>query len=100
MKLEQTRILQILIFAVGFVWVMSAMFAGRFAQVDVLIALVVEAFLLYLSIFERKLTERNLTIILLLTLVYMPVSVLGGIFSEMVLMVVSGVIIYFVFEHS
>lgn len=99
MKLEQTRALQILIFSVGFIWVIFAMFAGRFAQPDVLIALIVEAVLLYLSIFERKLTERDLTIFLLLTLIYIPFSVLGGFFSEMVLMVVSGVIIYVVFTE-
>jgi len=99
MKLEQTRALQILIFTVGFIWVIFAMFAGRFAQPDVLIALIVETVLLYLSVFERKLTERNLTIFLLLTLIFIPVSVLGGFFSEMVLMVVSGVIIYVVFTE-
>jgi len=99
MKLEQTRALQILIFTVGFVWVMFAMFAGRFTQVDVLIALIVEAVLLYLSVFERKLAERNLTIFLVLTIIYMPISVLGGFFSEMVLMVVSGVVIFVVFTE-
>ena len=99
MKLEQTRALQILIFTIGFIWTIFAMFAGRFAQPDVLIALIVEAFLLYLSVFERKLTERDLTIFLLLTLIYIPFSVLGGFFSEMVLMVVSGVVIYVVFTE-
>lgn len=99
MKLEQTRVLQILIFTIGFVWAMFAIFGGRFAQLDVLIALTVEAFLLYLSVFERKLTERDLTIFLLLTLIYIPFSFLGGFFSEMVLMVVSGVIIYVVFSE-
>ncbi len=96
MIIEQTRALRILIFTVGFVWVMFAMFAGRFAQLDVLIALIVEAVLLYLSVFERKLAERDLTIFLLLSLIYIPFSVLGGIFSEMVLMVVAGAIIYVV----
>lgn len=99
MKQEQTRALQILIFTVGFIWAMFAMFAGRFAQPDVLIALIVEIVLLYLSVFERKLTERNLTIFLLLTLIFIPFSVLGGFFSEMVLMVVSGVVIYVVFTE-
>ena len=99
MKLEQTRALQILIFTLGFIWTIFAMFAGRFAQPDVLIALIVETVLLYLSVFERKLTERDLTIFLLLTLIYIPFSVLGGFFSEMVLMVVSGVVIYVVFTE-
>ncbi len=99
MKLEQTRALQILIFSVGFIWTIFAMFAGRFAQPDVLIALIVEAVLLYLSVFERKLTERNLTIFVLLTLIFIPFSVLGGFFSEMVLMAVSGVVIYVVFSE-
>lgn len=99
MKLEPTRALQILIFTIGLIWAMFAMFAGRFGQLDVLIALIVEAFLLYLSVFERKLTERDLTIFLLLTLIFIPFSVLGGFFSEMVLMVVSGVVIYVVFTE-
>ena len=99
MIIEQTRALQILIFTVGVIWAMFAIFAGRFAQLDVLIALLVEVVLLYLSIFERRLTERNLKIFLLLTLIYIPISVLGGFFSEMVLMVASGVSIYVIFTE-
>ena len=99
MIIEQTRALQILIFTVGVIWAMFAIFAGRFAQLDVLIALLVEVVLLYLSIFERRLTERNLKIFLLLTLIYIPFSVLGGFFSEMVLMVASGVSIYVIFTE-
>ncbi|MBE0526529.1 MAG: hypothetical protein IH631_06270, partial [Candidatus Thorarchaeota archaeon] len=96
MKPEQTRALQIFMFSGGCAWSLFVMATGRWAQPDVLIALVIEAFLLYLSLFGRKLTTRNLTIFLFLTLVYIPISILGGFFSEMVIMGVSGVIIYVV----
>ena len=99
MKPEQTKALQILLFSVGVVWALSAIIAGRFAQPDVLVTLIVEAFLLYLSIFERKLTKMELLIFLFLTLIFIPASFLGGFFSEMVIMAVSGVIIYVVLSE-
>jgi hypothetical protein len=99
MKENQTRALQILMFAGGCAWSLLTMAMGRFAQPDVWIALVIEAFLLYLSFSNRKLSQRDLTIFLLLTLIYIPISVLAGLFSEMVIMGVSGVIIYFVFTE-
>ena len=96
MKPEQTRALQIFMFSAGCAWSLFVMATGRLAQPDVMIALVIEMFFLYLSFYNRKLTTRNLTIFLLLTLVYISISVLGGFFSEMVIMGSSGVIIYVV----
>ncbi|MHA1863113.1 MAG: hypothetical protein ACTSWA_05035 [Candidatus Thorarchaeota archaeon] len=94
MNLEQPRALQILMFSVGVAWALIALATGRFAQPDVLVALIVEAFLLYLSVFKRQLTKKELLIFLFLILIYIPSSILGGFFSEMVIMVVSGVIIF------
>lgn len=96
MNPNRTRALQILMFSAGCVWSLFAMATGRYAQPDVLIAFIIEAFLLYLSLFDRQLTTRELTIFLLLTLIYIPMSIVGGIFSEMVIMGISGVIIYVV----
>jgi len=94
MKHERTRTLQILLFSVGVSWALYALFSGRFAQPDVYVALIVEGILLYLSLFRRRLKERELLIFLFLTLIYIPISVFGGFFSEMVIMTFSGVIIY------
>ncbi len=75
---------------------MLAMLYGRFAQPDVLIALLIEGFLLYLSLTNHKLKEREILIFLILTLAYIPISVVAGFFSEMVVMGVAGVTIYIV----
>ncbi|TFG30348.1 hypothetical protein EU528_08390 [Candidatus Thorarchaeota archaeon] len=96
MNPEQTRTLQILLYTVGIVWAVSAMLSGRLAQLDVIIALIVEVYLLYLSIFNHRLNSKELVIFLCLTFVYIVISVFGGFFSEMVIMAFSGVIIYVV----
>lgn len=83
-------------FFAGCVWSLYEMAIGRLTQPDVWITFIIEAFLLYLSVFRRKLSQRDLTIVLLFTLVYIPISVVAGFFSEMVIMGVSGVIIYVV----
>jgi len=99
MKQEQTRTLQILMFLVGIAWAIYGMFTGRFLHLDVTTALVIEVFLLYLAISRRQLTKDELLIFLLLALIYIPISIFGGFFSEMVIMAFSGVIIYFVFTE-
>jgi len=96
MNQERTRILQILLFTSGCIISAIAMLYGRFAQPDVLIALFIEGFLLALSITNYHLKDRFLLIFLILTLIYIPISILIGFFSEMVVMGVAGVIIYFV----
>ena len=83
-------------FTAGCIISLVAMFYGRYAQPDVLIALFIEGFLLYLSIINYKLEGRNLLIFLVLTLLYIPVSFMVGIFSEMVVMGVAGIAIYVV----
>ncbi|MGY5858288.1 MAG: OPT/YSL family transporter [Candidatus Thorarchaeota archaeon] len=99
MKQDQTRTLQILMFLVGVAWAIYGLLTGRLLDPGVYIALVVEVILLYLSISRRQLTKDQLLIFLLLTLIYIPLSIVGGFFSEMVIMAFSGVIIYFVFTE-
>ena len=100
MEREQTRTLQILMFSGGIAWALFAIFSGRFAQSDVYIALIVESFLLYLTLFKRQLKERALLIFLLLMIIYFVIMTLifffTGFLSDMVIMALSGVIIYFV----
>ena len=81
-------------FLAGAIWALYGMFSGRFFQPDVIIALIVEVFLLYLALSKRRLNVEELVIFLILTLAYLLISVFGGFFSEMVMMAVSGVIIY------
>ncbi|MGY5879734.1 MAG: OPT/YSL family transporter [Candidatus Thorarchaeota archaeon] len=100
MEREQTRTLQILMFSGGIAWALFAIFSGRFAQPDVYIALIIESFLLYLTLFKRQLKDRELLIFSLLIINYFVIMTLifffTGFLSDMVIMALSGVIIYFV----
>ncbi|TFH08526.1 MAG: hypothetical protein E4H14_06285 [Candidatus Thorarchaeota archaeon] len=100
MKQERTRTLQILMFSAGVAWTIFALVSGRFAQPDVYIALIVEAFLLYLTLFKRQLKDRELHIFLLLMFIYFVILllmyILSGFLTEMGIMALSGVIIYVV----
>ncbi len=80
MKQERTRLLQILMFSVGTGWALLDIISGQFMRPDVLIAFIIEAFLLYLSFFDRKLKDRELLGFLTLTLIYILVSVFTGLF--------------------
>ncbi len=100
MNLEQGRNLQILLFTVGIAWAVYALLTGRFAQPDVYIALFVEVFLLYLTLIKRQMKERELHIFLLLMVIYFIFMTLLfffiGFLSDMVIMTLSGVVIYVV----
>ncbi|MCK5266515.1 MAG: hypothetical protein KAR03_12975, partial [Candidatus Thorarchaeota archaeon] len=100
MNLEQGRILQMLMFTGGIAWALFALLTGRFAQPDVYIALFVEAFLLYLTLIKRQMKERELHIFLLLMVIYFIFMTLLfffiGFLSDMVIMTLSGVVIYVV----
>ena len=98
MKQDQTRAVQILMFSVGIAWAIFGLLSGRFAQPDVYVAIIVEGFLLYLLLFKHQLKERELHIFLLLVLIYCVIYTLiyffSGFISDMVIMTISGVIIY------
>ena len=98
MKQEQTRTLQILLYSVGVAWALFGMLTGRFAQPDVYVALIVEVFLLYLTLFNHQLRERELNFFLFLMIIYFVLNLFiyffSGFISEMVIMTLSGVLIY------
>ncbi len=81
-------------YVVGLGLVALAMLAGRFAHPDVIITLVIESVLLYLSLFRAPLKGREIGILIILGAAYYPLSVLLGIFSDMVVVAVGGVAIY------
>jgi hypothetical protein len=81
-------------YIVGLVLVALAMVSGRFAHPDVIITLIVEIVLLYISIFRPPLKRQEIVIMVLLAVVYYPLSVMLGIFSDMVIVAIGGVAIY------
>jgi hypothetical protein len=93
MKIDRTTFLGST-YVVGLVLVVLAMLTSRFADPDVIITLVVEIVLLYISIFRAPLKRNEIGIMILLAVVYYPLSVFLGIFSDMVVVAVGGVAIY------
>ncbi len=81
-------------YIVGLVLVALAMVTGRFTHPDVIITLVVELVLLYVSIFRPPLKRNEIGVIVLLAAIYYPLSALLGFFSDMVVVAVGGVAIY------
>jgi hypothetical protein len=81
-------------YTVGLILVVVAILSGRSAHPDVIITLIVEVFLLYLSLFREPLKRSELLAMVILTSTYYPLSVLLGIFSDMVVVAVGGVAIY------
>lgn len=100
MSPTRIRALLLLIFSVGLAWVIAAMAIGRFSQVDVLVALVVEMILLYCSYIERPFSRRELVFITILTIFYLVFLSITRIFSEMVLMAVLGLVIYIILTNQ
>ncbi len=99
MKPERIRVLLLLIFSVGLSWVLAAMFLGRM-QPDVIVALVVEIILLYLSYKRRSFSIKELIIITPLLLIYMFLVAILQFFSEMVLIAVLGVFIFVILTNQ
>jgi hypothetical protein len=81
-------------YSVGLVLVALAMVTGRFAHPDVIITLVIELALLYISLFRAPLEKREIGLMLILAFIYYPLSVVLGIFSDMVVVAVGGAVIY------
>ena len=93
MKIDRTRFLGAT-YIVGIGLVALAMITGRFAHLDVIITLGVEILLLYISIFRPPLKRNEIGIMILLAVAFYPLSVVLGIFSDMVVVAVGGVAIY------
>jgi hypothetical protein len=92
-KIDRTTFLGIT-YSVGLILVVLAMLSGRFFHLDVIITLVVEIFLLYISLFRAPLKRNEILTLILITMAYYPLSVLLGFFSDMVVVAVGGVAIY------
>lgn len=94
-KLDRTTFLGAT-YIVGIGLVILAMIAGRATNPDVIIALVAEVALFYISIFRPPLERHELAILTILGAAYFPLSLALGIFSDMVIVVIGGVTIYIV----
>lgn len=81
-------------YTVGLILVGAAILAGRYTHPDVIITLTVEVLLLYISLFRNPLKRNELLAMVILTSAYYPLSVLLGIFSDMVIIAIGGVAIY------
>ena len=93
MRIDRTTFLGAT-YTVGLILVTLAMITGRFAHLDVIITLVVELALLYISLFRAPLNRKEIGIMILLAVTYYPLSILLGIFSDMVVVAVGGIAIY------
>lgn len=93
LRIDRTTFLSIT-YAVGLTLVTLAILSGRFTHPDVLITLGVELFLLYISVFKPPLKRNEIIAMVLFATAYYPLSVIFGIFSDMVVVTVGGVAIY------
>jgi hypothetical protein len=93
MRIDRTTFLGAT-YTVGLVLVALAMLTGRFAHPDVIITLLAEIALLYISLFRAPLKRKEIGIMVLLAATYYPLSVVLGIFSDMVVVAVGGIAIY------
>ena len=84
------------LFSAGALYSLFLMAMGRLFHTDVTIALISLVGLLYLTLYRRPMISRELVIIVLLTGIYLPLSLLVGIFSEMTIMTFGGLVIYIV----
>lgn len=94
------RALLLLLFSVGVAWVLASMAMGRFAQPDVIIALIVEVTLLYFSFIERRFTRMEIMVITPLMVLYLSIFVILHIITEMVLMTFAGFVIYLILTNQ
>jgi len=81
-------------YTVGLILVAVAMLTGRFTHPDVIVTLAAEIILFYISVYRPPLKRKEISLMILLAVVYYPLSVVLGIFSDMVVVAVGGVAIY------
>jgi len=81
-------------YTVGLILVAVAMLTGRFTHPDVIVTLAVEIILFYISVYRPPLKRKEISLMILLAVVYYPLSVVLGFFSDMVVVAVGGVAIY------
>lgn len=84
------------LFSAGVLYSLVIMAEGRMFHIDVIIALISLSGLLYFTLYRPPLVMRELSLVILLTAIYLPLSLLVGIFSEMTIMTVGGLVIFIV----
>ena len=93
MRIDRTTFLGAT-YIVGLALVVFAMITGRFLHIDVIITLGIEVVLLYVSVFRAPLKKQEILLMILFAIVYYPLSVLLGFFSDMVVVGIGGIAIY------
>ena len=84
------------LFSAGVLYSLILMALGRLFHLDVIIALISLMGLLYFTLYKHPLETRELAIMALLTAIYLPLSLIASIFSEMTIITVGGLVIYIV----
>jgi hypothetical protein len=84
------------LFSAGVLYSLVMMAVGRMFHIDVLIAFVSLTGLLYFTLYRPPMIMQELGLVILLTALYLPLSLLVGIFSEMTIMTVGGLVLYIV----
>ena len=82
--------------AAGALYSLALMATGRLLDIDVIIALITLVGLFYVTLNRPPLSTREVSIIGFLTIVYLPLSLLLGIFSEMTIITVGGLVLHVV----
>ncbi|MHA2026459.1 MAG: OPT/YSL family transporter [Candidatus Thorarchaeota archaeon] len=84
------------LFSAGALYSLILMALGRLFHIDVTIALFSLVGLLYFTLYRPSPELRELVIVAFLTAIYLPLSLIVGIFSEMTIMTIGGLVIFIV----
>jgi hypothetical protein len=95
-RADLTKALLSGLFSAGILYSLVLMALGRLFHLDVIIALAILTGLLYFTLHQPPPSLRELSIVILLTVIYLPLSLLVGIFSEVTIMTIGGLVIYIV----
>ncbi len=83
-------------FLAGVIYSLVLMFQGRWYHLDVIIALGTTLTLLYFTLHRPSMEIRELVLAVFFTVIYLPLSLVAGIFSEMTIVTIGGLVIYIV----
>lgn len=95
-RLDHTKVLLAGLFLAGIIYSLALMAQGRWYHLDVIIALGTTVALLYLALYRPPLEMRELVLAVFLTGIYLPLSLFIGIFSEMTIVTIGGLVVYLV----
>ncbi len=95
-RLDQKKVLLAGLFLAGTLYSLVLMIQGRWYHLDVIIALGTTVALLYFTLYRPPLEMRELVLVVFLTGIYLPLSLVIGIFSEMTIVTIGGLVVYLV----